>query len=84
MRVPDGDDYLELMLYSTPQNAEQMGGKCGVSWRGRPMLLVIDPVRPATGADFVLTYRAESRRFFCGESRMKVRPDDDFASTDLT
>jgi lactoylglutathione lyase len=27
MRVPDGDDYLELMLYSTPQNAEQMGGK---------------------------------------------------------
>jgi catechol 2,3-dioxygenase-like lactoylglutathione lyase family enzyme len=27
MRVPDGDDYLELMLYSTTQNAEQMGGK---------------------------------------------------------
>jgi lactoylglutathione lyase len=27
MRVPDGDDYLELMLYSTPQNAEQMGVK---------------------------------------------------------
>jgi len=27
MRVPDGDDYLELMLYSEKQNAEQMGVK---------------------------------------------------------
>jgi len=27
MRVPDSQDYLELMLYSQPQNAEQMGGK---------------------------------------------------------
>ncbi len=27
MRVPDGDDYLELMLYSKPSDAEQMGGK---------------------------------------------------------
>ena len=25
MRVPDGDDYLEFMLYSEPPNAEQMG-----------------------------------------------------------
>jgi lactoylglutathione lyase len=27
MRVPDGDDYLEFMLYSEPQNAAQMGTK---------------------------------------------------------
>jgi catechol 2,3-dioxygenase-like lactoylglutathione lyase family enzyme len=27
MRVPDGDDYLELMLYSKPPDAAQMGGK---------------------------------------------------------
>jgi catechol 2,3-dioxygenase-like lactoylglutathione lyase family enzyme len=27
MRVPDSQDYLELMLYSQPQNEEQMGGK---------------------------------------------------------
>jgi catechol 2,3-dioxygenase-like lactoylglutathione lyase family enzyme len=27
MRVPDGDDYLEFMLYSTPPNAEQRGVK---------------------------------------------------------
>jgi catechol 2,3-dioxygenase-like lactoylglutathione lyase family enzyme len=27
MRVPDGDDYLELMLYAKPPDAEQMGGK---------------------------------------------------------
>jgi catechol 2,3-dioxygenase-like lactoylglutathione lyase family enzyme len=27
MRVPDGDDYLEFMLYSTPPDAEQMGVK---------------------------------------------------------
>jgi lactoylglutathione lyase len=27
MRVPDGNDYLELMLYGKPQDAEQMGGK---------------------------------------------------------
>jgi catechol 2,3-dioxygenase-like lactoylglutathione lyase family enzyme len=27
MRVPDGESYLEFMLYSQPQNAEQMGGK---------------------------------------------------------
>jgi catechol 2,3-dioxygenase-like lactoylglutathione lyase family enzyme len=27
MRVPDGDDYLELMLYAKPQDAEQMGVK---------------------------------------------------------
>ena len=27
MRVPDGDDYLELMLYSKPPDAEQMGVK---------------------------------------------------------
>jgi catechol 2,3-dioxygenase-like lactoylglutathione lyase family enzyme len=27
MRVPDSQDYLELMLYSQPQNAEQMGVK---------------------------------------------------------
>jgi catechol 2,3-dioxygenase-like lactoylglutathione lyase family enzyme len=27
IRVPDGDDYLELMLYSEKQNAEQMGVK---------------------------------------------------------
>ena len=27
VRVPDGDDYLELMLYSKPPDAEQMGGK---------------------------------------------------------
>jgi catechol 2,3-dioxygenase-like lactoylglutathione lyase family enzyme len=27
MRVPDSEDYLELMLYSQPQNAEQMGVK---------------------------------------------------------
>ncbi len=27
MRVPNGDDYLEFMLYSTPQDVEQMGVK---------------------------------------------------------
>ena len=27
MRVPDGNDYLEFMLYSTPPDAEQMGVK---------------------------------------------------------
>jgi catechol 2,3-dioxygenase-like lactoylglutathione lyase family enzyme len=27
MRVPDGEDYLEFMLYSTPPDAEQMGVK---------------------------------------------------------
>ena len=27
MRVPDGDDYLELMLYSKPPDAEQIGTK---------------------------------------------------------
>jgi catechol 2,3-dioxygenase-like lactoylglutathione lyase family enzyme len=27
MRVPDGEDTIELMLYATPQNAEQMGTK---------------------------------------------------------
>jgi len=27
MRVPDGDDYLEFMLYATPPDAEQMGVK---------------------------------------------------------
>jgi catechol 2,3-dioxygenase-like lactoylglutathione lyase family enzyme len=27
MRVPDGNDYLEFMLYSKPQDAEQMGVK---------------------------------------------------------
>ena len=27
MRVPDGGDYLEFMLYSTPPDAEQMGVK---------------------------------------------------------
>src|SRR3984893_1717567 len=27
MRVPDGDDYLELMLYAKPPDAEQMGVK---------------------------------------------------------
>jgi lactoylglutathione lyase len=27
LRVPDGSDYLELMLYSKPQDSAQMGGK---------------------------------------------------------
>ena len=27
MRVPDGDDYLEFMLYATPQDSAQMGVK---------------------------------------------------------
>jgi len=27
MRVPDGDDYLEFMLYATPLDSEQMGVK---------------------------------------------------------
>lgn len=27
MRVPDGDDYLELMLYSKPLDARELGGK---------------------------------------------------------
>jgi len=27
MRVPDGDDYLEFMLYATPQDSEQLGVK---------------------------------------------------------
>jgi len=31
MRVPDGGDYLELMLYSTPPDAKQMGVKNHVS-----------------------------------------------------
>jgi catechol 2,3-dioxygenase-like lactoylglutathione lyase family enzyme len=40
MRTPDGQDYLELMLYSQPQNAEQMGGKNHVC-------LVTDDIRKA-------------------------------------